>query len=450
MIAVQTCLLVVLAVLWEWANDGLWGLGLHLATFFVCAMVCHGELARNRPETEYLTEFYLWISVGGLLGSIFTVLVAPAVFNSVLEYPLMLIAACFLRPPKSIQPLRLRWEIVVSVVFLEVFGLMTFSESVRTNFSLILYAALGTTLYLLAGRRVSLAAGLALLLMARPGEPTEGKLLAQERTFYGVYRVRELDNGRFNVLSHGSTVHGIQEMRERDRHRPFLYFHQDGPLGQLFAALDREGRTIQHIGVAGLGIGSIASYKKPDQHLTFFEIDPVMEKLARDPRFFTFLSQFGKKIDVVTGDARLSIAKQPDDRFDLLILDAFSSDAVPIHLMTREAVAVYLQKLRANGLLVFNISNRYVRLAPILGALADDAGLIALNQTFSPTKAQSGAGASASNWIVIGRTAADLEVISTDPRWQRVHGERGRKSILWTDDYADLIRVVVPPDWLRR
>jgi spermidine synthase len=218
------------------------------------------------------------------------------------------------------------------------------------------------------------------------------------------------------------------------------YYHSAGPFGQVVKGLNYS-RRLKSAGVIGLGIGTIACYMQEGQSLTFFEIDPVVEDIARNRDYFSYLHHCGENVDVIIGDGRRTLARVPDNSFDLLLLDAFSSDAVPVHLLTREALAMYVDKLSDHGILMFNISNRYVDLAPVLSRLAEDANLLTLRQNFMPSKKQIDQGALDSEWIIMARSAEDMAAYKADARWQSIDqlAEQG----LWTDDYSNLFRALV-------
>ena len=329
---------------------------LHLLAFFVTAMVCHGELAADRPPAKRLTEFYLWMSLGGVLGGLFNALVAPIIFSTVLEYPLMIAAACMVRPrlaakrPES--PYR---ELILPGVAL---ALAAAIWAIRTlnlltgwryaDMPVVKLAAVGlaacAAFFL---RRRPLPFGLAVVVLAALSiwcaEPAT-RLLHVERSFFGVMRVEYDPVSNTNILVHGLTHHGQQSLEENRRREPLAYFHKQGPLGHVFRALESR-RPLKEIGVLGLGAGTIAAYGQPGERMTFYEIDPAVERIAREPEYFSYLADCRAKLDVIMGDARLSLVNGPDRKFDLLIIDVFNSDSVPLHLITREAFAVYLKRL---------------------------------------------------------------------------------------------------------
>jgi hypothetical protein len=239
------------------------------------------------------------------------------------------------------------------------------------------------------------------------------------------------------VLRHGTTLHGAQHTDPAQRREPLTYYTREGPLGQVFAALDGTER-VQRIGAVGLGAGTVACYRRPGQSWTFYEIDPVVERLARDTRYFHYLADCAEDTPVVIGDARLSLQAAPDRHFDLLILDAFSSDAIPVHLMTREALALYMAKLADGGILMFHVSNRNLRLEPVLANLVADAGLAGRAQGHEPSeKKLRRRFRFPSVWVAIARRAQDLAMLDGDDRWRPLAPQPGAR--VWTDDYSNIV-----------
>lgn len=238
-----------------------------------------------------------------------------------------------------------------------------------------------------------------------------------------------------HTLTNGSTVHGTQDRRPGRQREPRSYYHRTGPIGQLLA--DQSARLAgAELGFVGLGSGALAAYGQPDQAITFFEIDQANVDIARDPKLFTYLSDSAARVEVVLGDGRLSLADEPPGRFDLLVLDAFSSDAIPVHLLTREAVELYLSRLRPDGLLVLHISNRYLDLAPVLAEIADDVELQGLIQVDQLSDAA--VGKSASTWVVLSQVGERLSSLHADGRWQDLQ-ERRTGQRPWTDDFSNVL-----------
>jgi hypothetical protein len=505
---------------------------LHLVAMFIVAMVCHGELARTRPPTRYLTEFYLLMSLGGVLGGMFTALLAPLIFSRLAEYPLALVLACLLAPSSEedgksgwgatvdvglpfvlallaavfvlrrmidgtldLAPFRqllaadLHWVIAfgllggAAVVYLTLTWFLASRETTAQRaLDVLAAAALGILsagimlrwpyqewnlepfadrlhidadrlqliitygvpvlfCYVFADRpiRFGLCVGAFLLAGSICADLKDDALVYRTRSFFGVLKVEQAAG--FHKLVHGTTLHGQQSLDPESRGEALTYFHRTGPIGQVFTELERQGKA-PPLGLVGLGTGTLATYSRPGQVLTYYEIDPAVKRIAYDPNYFTFLTdaeERGVKLQVVLGDARLQMARTDDPLYGLIVVDAFSSDAIPIHLLTREAIELYLDHLTADGLLVFHISNRYINLEPVLANLAKEFGLVGLAQIDEdlsiPEKA-------ASHWVVLARKHAALGGLATDHRWQPI--KENPAVGLWTDDYSNLLSVI---DW---
>jgi SAM-dependent methyltransferase len=280
-------------------------------------------------------------------------------------------------------------------------------------------------------RPAVLSAGLTILVLAGYAtEQASRTVLLRERDFYGVKRVGVDSTGQGHILYNGSTKHGAQNLAPRLRGVPQSYYARSGPMGDVFARLP--GRRVT-IGVIGLGAGGLAAYGRAGERWTFFELDPEVERIARDPHFFTYLTDSRASIRVVLGDGRLSLGKEPDASLDLLVLDAFSSDAIPIHLLTREALRLYLQKLAPGGVLLFHLSNRYLDLEPVLAALARDAGLKAWLR-FAGGSARDFA--DPAKWAVVARHREDVGSLGSDRRWRELTSSSDR---VWTDEYSNVL-----------
>jgi hypothetical protein len=269
--------------------------------------------------------------------------------------------------------------------------------------------------------------------------PVPGQALYTERNFFGRLQVKQDEAGTIRILTHGTTLHGAQNLAPAQRREPLTYYYRQGPLGQVFAGLP-EKNPLEQVAIIGLGTGTIACYGKAGQHLTFYEIDPAVERIARDPRYFTYLSDCPARVEVVLGDARLSLQQAPDSCYDLIILDAFSSDAVPVHLLTREALGLYLSKLKEGGLLAFNITNRYLDLRPVLGNLARHAALSCLVQADRrlTKEEEEDERKCSSTWVIMAREVKDLGRL-VPPRWQPLPGWPGEA--VWTNDFSNVMAV---------
>jgi hypothetical protein len=432
-------------------------LPIYLLGLFVVAMVCHGELAKSRPGVDRLTEFYLWISVGGVIGGIFNSLVAPLVFHSVLEFPLVLIAAALLRPAIDVVPLegtKLAWAkrkdwllplalgLCMAVVFLWI-SHAGLKPSRALNILLFGYSTLWCLSF--GKRPLRFAAGVTALFLASflyPG--SFGRILHTERSFFGVSRVTNDVTGKFRYLFHGGTVHGVQSLDPTRSREPLAYYTRSGPAGEIFRA---EQARMPHADVAviGLGAGALACELGPQQTLTYYEIDPTVVRLAENPEYFTFLSQCAPQSKVVLGDARLKLRDAPDGKYGLIVLDAFSGDTIPMHLLTREALALYLRKLAPGGVLAFHISNLYLQLSSTLAALANDAHLMDITEDDTAvSQAEIDGGKFPSKWVVMARSEGDIKDLSQDvsssARWVSVGAQPAVR--VWTDDYSNLLSII--------
>lgn len=364
--------------------------GIHLAVLAAAGLVCHGRLAAERPRSRRLTEFYLLLAAGGVLGGMFNALLAPAIFDWIAEYPIAIVLACLFLPIPG------RW--------------------LRLGFAAVLAA---------------------LLLIPRLGVATDLDLLYMKRTFFGVHRVlrERTGQGEWRYLWHGSTRHGAQFDREPLALVPTTYYAPSGPIGFVMRRLAGQVGS-RRMACVGLGAGTLAAYGHPDWRFTFYELDPEVVRIAKDRSLFTYLADSRSPVDIVTGDARLTLAAAPDGEYDLIVLDAFSSDAIPVHLITRDAVALYLSKLAPKGLVAFHISNLHLDLSPVLGGIAADLGLEALEwEDTLRSERQRLERKNASKWVVLARNVQAMEPLDRDPRW--VAPPRGGR--VWTDDYSDAV-----------
>jgi hypothetical protein len=290
--------------------------------------------------------------------------------------------------------------------------------------------------------RLPFAVAIGLMLLASAFQRDQyGTVLHAERTFFGTYRVRIHPSGRFRSLFHGTTLHGMQSVAPERRGEPLTYYHRTGPFGELFAGL-RSAPADPQIAVVGLGVGSLATYRRGPQQWTFYEIDPAVERIARTPEYFTYLSDCGSQCQVVIGDARLSLAAAREARYGLIALDAFSSDAIPVHLMTREALQLYAARLAPGGALAFHISNRHLHLEPVLARLAGELGFVAVTRRDRIPEDESADGKTSSDWLVMTRAAADLGGLAADPRWVASTSTPGAP--VWTDDFSNILSVLAP------
>ncbi len=414
--------------------------------FALTAAVCHAELAERRPEVRHLTGYFLLISAGGALGGLFNALLAPVLFPIPLEYPLLLVAACLLRPPQAALPaleraaralrLDVAFPVAVLALALAVLWVANPAGAAGQHRAARLAATLlaGAVLLWFSGRRAPFALLMAgcLLVPGLVGFDADTPVVA--RGFFGVHRVRLLPAEDLVALQHGTTMHGLQGTRPGEELTPFGYYHRAGPFGRVFAALARRPEPVSAVGVLGLGTGSLGCYARPGEAWTFHEIDPVVERLARDGRWFRFMAGCGNDPAVVLGDARVTLANT-GNRYDVLVVDVFSSDGVPVHLLTREALALYFARLKPGGLVVFHVSNRYLDLVPVVARLAADAGAPARHLRAVPavpSRRETGA-----EVVAVAAPGGDLDALAADG-W----GVPRPGPVLWTDERSDILGVV--------
>lgn len=430
---------------------------MYLTVLFAVAIVCHGELARSRPEVDRLTEFYLLISVGGVLGGIFNSILAPIAFHSVLEFPLILICAALLRPPIDVKPLtgraavwakRKDWllPLALGICMVLIFRGMAHAGIRPTRSLNILIFGYSLLWCMSFGKRpLRFAVGLIAVIIASTFfVGTFGHILDTERSFFGVSRVTNDPENKFRILFHGGTIHGMQSLDPARSREPLTYYTRTGPAGQIFK--DAEAR-IPHgsLAIVGLGAGAMACYREPNQTLTYYEIDPLVARIAEDPHWFTILHQCAPSASIVLGDARLELRNAPDAHYGLLVLDAFSGDSIPMHLLTREALALYLRKLAPGGILAFHISNIYLDLAPTLANLAQDAHLACMVENdINVPQSEIDQGRFPSIWVVMSRNQADLVYLAAETgypaKWKPMKVKPGSK--VWTDDYSNLLSTI--------
>ena len=419
---------------------------LHVLAFFFAVMVCHGELANSRPHTEHLTSFYLIMSFAGMLGGMFNTFVAPFIFNGIYEYPIMIVAALLLRP----SPLSWRKsQLIVPasllsiglILYASVKDLLQYFDSLAL--SLIAFSVL---VYFLRRQTLSYALTIGVIMfLALSLHGLSSHTLYQERSFFGVMAVREsvlTDEQNkpetYRELFHGTTKHGAQRLPEALAKIPLTYYSQPGPMGQLFKTFDKQNANWQ-IGVVGLGAGALACYAKPTQHWTLYEIDPLVIDIAKNTNYFTYLSRCLPNPIMRVGDARLALEKEPDQHFDLLIMDAFSSDAVPTHLLTQESIELYLKKLKPNGILAFHITNRHLALKKVLSVHAEHLHFASLIQEFKapdnmPLVVDT-------DWVVMAKQPQTLEPLTLAllGDWQTMPLYFDLSP--WTDDFTNIVKI---------
>ncbi len=450
----------------------------HLLLLLVVALACHGRLARDRPGPGRLTEFYLLISVGGVLGGLLNALIAPALFHSLAEYPLVMVLAGLLvgrsRLTSSGPGPAYRLDVLLGLgTGMLAFVLYSDTLSLRFDFTfltrglglassgspwldtleqalnkLVVYAP--PLILAFRWRRRPLTLGVALvsvLVVAGFVESRNIEQIHQARSFFGVLRVtRDRAETGYTELRHGTTLHGRQSLEAKRRGEPLAYYHRQGPMGQVFAEFDRRV-TLRRIAVIGLGTGTLAAYAQPGDRLVFYEIDRLVQAIALDRGYFTYLSDAqgrGVTVRIELGDARVRLERarqeRPDERYDLIVVDAFSSDAVPVHLLTRQALQLYLELLTPRGLLALHLSNRYLDLERVAANLAEDAGLG--GRLLQHDEAADTQGGTRSTWAVLARTSRALGELALDARWTATKLEVDPRVGVWTDDFHNPLSVM--------
>jgi hypothetical protein len=416
----------------------------HLLYFFVVAFVCHRQLAADRPRTTHLSEFYVWFSVGGVVGGIFNALIAPMLFRSVIEYPLVMLLACLLLPRKETETDKQRALtmdfVLPTVIFILTFALGFITDKIAPGKVVGLLFVLAVPLFVsYPFRRRPLRFALALgAVMLGSGFITGAntKTIHSERNFFGVLRVTQDANGSLHSFLHGTTIHGRESMTPERQCEPLSYHHRSGPLGSILRHY-QDHPVNPNIAVVGLGAGAAAAYSKPDERWTFYEINPAVVSVARDSRYFRYMGECAQApISVVLGDARLKLREAAPEQYGLILLDAFSSDAIPVHLMTQEAVDLYMTKLAPGGWLVLHISNRNLDLSGVVADLARSRNLTCL-ALFD--KRPSDGDRDPSKWVVLSRKPEDSASLKQEPFAEILAGRPNTP--VWTDDFSNILSV---------
>jgi SAM-dependent methyltransferase len=418
-------------------------IGAHLVLLYCGALLCHTRLAESRPGPSHLTEFYFWVALGGVLGGVFTATLAPILFKTVLEYPLLVALLPFFRRSDSRDTLRS--DVLTGTLFAAgititwmVFRFTSLDSS--TESLAFAHTALFFIAYKLKDHTRRFGFAFAALLLAYtlilPGYIEAANRIYVTRNFFGVKEVLDDPAAHLRKLLHGDTIHGIESTDPARAGQPLSYYYRGGSVSDVIDIL-RSRSGPQRFAVLGLGAGTMAAYADADHHVRFYEIDPSVEPIAR--QYFTFLPRCGSNCDVITGDGRLQMAQEADGSFDFLLLDAFSSDSVPTHLLSREAIQLYLSKLKPNGILVFNVSNRYLNVEKLVSALVGDAGLTAFYR-FDEAGDLRKLGKTSAQHIAAARKPEDLPGIGSRPGWTRINRPEGFRP--WTDDYSNLMGLI--------
>ncbi len=499
-LAMPVLLLLLIFMMLSRMTVQMWALILlHLAVLLAVALVCHGELARDRPEPAHLTRFFLLVSLGGVLGGLFNALSAPVLFTFPIEYRAGLVLAALLLPrlddpaepvPARTRALDLLWPTALAFLCLEFFGApwgkvflvgnkllhlfdwvagqnpgdaaavivgmldraATMLHMNLENLRAILrYAPPLILCYIFVERPLRFGLGVAAILLVSLGPALfDPSVIYRDRSFFGVLTIRggvETGDpgGASRRLLHGNILHGKQYDDPELRYQPMTYYHRTGPIGQVMAAFQGDAAR-NDVAVIGLGTGTMAAYAESGQHYTFYEIDRAVKAISYNPNpYFTYVAdarERGAEVNIVLGDARLSLdrerASRPEQKYDLIVVDAFSSDAIPVHLMTRQALQIFRAKLKEGGIVAFHTSNRYLDLNPVVANLASVEGMACLLGSDDMTR-NPAVGKSDSTWVLAAERDTDFGKLLYDSRWLRLAPD-WRISV-WTDDFSNLREV---------
>ncbi|HEX3945933.1 MAG TPA: fused MFS/spermidine synthase [Rhizomicrobium sp.] len=444
LLAAQPFSIVLLVVLLFVEPAIPWGLALfgNLAAFFIAALICQTLLYRSRPQAQSLTEFYAWMSLGGVLGGIFAALIAPQIFNSVIEYPLLILASFALRPEikrdfraSGLREIGFVFALSAAAV-VALFAIGGPTSNLGQNFYAVMLTVAALALPFFARNRIRFLALATVLVCATNLFPPGQGIVLRARSFFGVYKITQA--GNYHLFLHGTTRHGAEEMRDMKgraltgRPEPLAYYHRAGGLAEAIEAA-RAHANVQRVAVVGLGIGSLSCYIRPHEHWTFYELDPLVLRLARDPKLFRSFDYCARGVPVVLGDARLTL-RDTKPGVDILVLDAFTSDSVPVHLLTREAFALYRSKLARHGVVIFHISNRNLELSDVVAASAAANGMVAMLHPMLQERTNL-LHRYPSEVAVVAQSPADLRNLHLGAEWHPL--PPGRK--VWTDDYSDVL-----------
>ncbi len=368
-----------------------------IGLFFVC-MFCHGELSHARPAPRYLTRFYLVLSGGGALGGLFVVLIAPKLFNNYWELPLGLVACALMALFVTVRLHRRSLGPVFPIISVVTIGICCFFINSYGNFM-------------------------------------NQETINSRRSFFGVLRVRQVqlnDNQELRFqLMHGVIMHGEQFVSPNSRSMVTSYYGGSSGVG---IALSKIHPLDQAVGVIGLGTGTLAAYGEAGDRFRFYEINPQVIEISK--KYFHYLADSRAKIETALGDARLVLEREPPQQFDILAIDAFSSDAIPVHLITREALKIYLKHIKPDGAVVFHVSNRYLELAPIVKLLADEVGMEAVlinDKAKVPYQANS-------DWVIVTKNREFLEDPEVDKKRTKINKIPGL--LPWSDDFNNLFIIL--------
>lgn len=417
----------------------------HLSVFFVLCMVFHGELVRTRPNTKNLTQFYLWMSFGGVLGGAFTALLAPLIFVHHWEYPVLLLLGLVCLPITDDIRNKDVWfkrALILITLFLMGTGMYIAHSTHQRDLSDYTIPLIVTAITMWRIDSHTRQFGVLISCVVIAALMYEMQLyntLHSARSYFGIHYVRKHSKENRHQLTHGRILHGSQWRDERSN-IPVSYFHTKGPLGRTINMLQKRPQGLSKVAVVGLGTGTIATYAKKGQQYDFYEIDPVVVDIAKNPKYFSYLSDHCKgTCKTIIGDGRLKLGEAKKRSYDLIVLDAYTSDAIPVHLITREALALYRSKLALHGIIAFHVSNNHLDLFKVAAALAKDANMVSYNALHEPSKELKKLTVQKSHWVMLARKDEDMTSLLQDPLF--VKNQKHDSSHVWTDDFTNIISI---------
>jgi hypothetical protein len=430
-------------------------LGGHQLCFFVIAMACHGELARTRPPARYLTGFYVALSFGGMLGGLFAGLISPYAFSWVAEYPILLSLAALCRPPAQERwPIWSRWYWallaalaigLIAPTWRDTGKVFAWLEEHRAWVAGSVGVLAAFAVLALNASRWKMFATVVLALVLIRLYPTDDGRVETVRSFFGVHKIVVTPHGQYHVLMHGTTIHGAQKFLNDDgspvegRPEPITYYHKDGGIGQAITAIrDRKDAPLR-VAVIGVGAGTLTCASEPGESWKFFEIDQTMVDTARDPKYFSYIADCDPEVKPVIGDARLTFAREPDGIYDIIIVDAYSSDAIPIHLATEEAMKIYKAKLAPQGIVVMHVSNRHLELESVIVGIADANDL--KSWVYDEDSGRDDEYIFPTDVVVCAREESDIGALASSDKWTETAPTDGQRN--WTDDYSNILGAVL-------
>ena len=426
----------------------------HQLGFFVIALACHGELARTRPPAKYLTGFYVALAFGGMVGGLFAGLMSPYVFSWVAEYPILLALAALCRPPADERwPEWTRWYwpflaclaiALIAPTYPPGGAVFAWLEDYRVWLAGGVGVLAGLLALVLKASRLKIFATVVVALVLIRVYPADGGRVETVRSFFGVHKIVVTPNGQYHVLMHGTTIHGAQKFLNdsgspiQGRPEPITYYHMDGGIGQAIAAVrERKGAPLT-TAVIGVGAGTLTCASALGETWKFFEIDQTMVDTARDPKYFSYIRNCQPDLRPVIGDARLTFAGERDGIYDLIIVDAYSSDSIPVHLATKEAMRIYKSKLAPHGVVLMHISNRHLELKSVVVGIADANNL--KSWVYDADSDRDDEYIFSTDVVICARDQADVGKLASSGQWKRAKPTENQR--LWTDDYSNVFGAV--------